>query len=71
MNTGKTLFAQLMDFLPDRRYGAVFGNELGRCEASPLGERRHATRPGDQPRRSSMDPGTAHPNDVALAALSA
>ena len=45
--------------------------ELGRCDVSPLGERRHATRPGDQPRRSSMDPGTAHPNGVALAALSA
>ena len=45
--------------------------ELGRCDANPLGERRHATRPGDQPRRSSMDPGTAHPNGVALAALSA
>ena len=41
--------------------------ELGRCDASPLGERRHATRPGDQPRRSSMDPGTAYPNGVALA----
>ena len=45
--------------------------ELGRCDANPLGERKHATRPGDQPRRSSMDPGTAHPNGVALAALSA
>ena len=40
-------------------------------DANPLGERRHATRPGDQPRRSRMDPGTAHPNGVALAALSA
>ena len=45
--------------------------ELGRCNASPLGERGHAMRPSDQPRRSSLDPGTAHPNGVALAALSA
>ena len=45
--------------------------ELGRSDAHSLGERGHATGPGDQSRRASLDPGPARSNGMALVALSA
>ena len=41
--------------------------ELGGHNADTLDKWRHAARPGDRPRRSGMDSGSPHPNDVALA----
>ena len=45
--------------------------ELGRHHPHPLGERGHATRPGNRRRWSGLDPRRTHPNGLALGALSA